>query len=512
MQKRLWLAKKLLKPDGVLIITIDEHEVHHLGMLLEKVFPEYLRYLVTIVISAHGIYKANFARVEEYALYCCPRIGRDVITGSRIDLLPEQSEIDFDPYADEDLTTDLPSEIAQETSNGETPKGRVEIRHARRRGPDSRRSDRPSMFYPIYIDEQAREVIRVGEPLPLDDEPDFTRIDGFRPIWPIDANGEHRRWRWGYQRMQLGIERGEVILGQHNRTHDSWTINLLISHEDNCKKIKTVWRHTSHHAGVHGTSLLDNILGQRGLFPFPKSVYALRDSLAAVVRNRPDALIVDFFAGSATTLHATCLINAEDDGNRRCILVNNNEVGENTARQLNKEGYFSGDANFEAHGIFEQVTRPRVQAIISGRRPDGLPIPGNHLNGRPFAEGFAENVEFYRLDYLDPDDVDLGCQFNALLPSFWLAAGGIGMREEISVKPDFSLPPNSTYGVLFKEGRFRQFKRALEQRTDVNHVWLLTDSEEAYAEMRAALPRNLSVSMLYRDYLRYFRTTTERNI
>src|SRR5437667_9378298 len=75
MEKRLRLAKRLLKHDGVLICTVDEHEMQHLGMLLEDIFPEYLRYMVTIVISARGNFKANFSRVEEYAIFCCPDVG-----------------------------------------------------------------------------------------------------------------------------------------------------------------------------------------------------------------------------------------------------------------------------------------------------------------------------------------------------------------------------------------------------------------------------------------------------
>ena len=103
MERRLKIAKRLLKPDGVLIVTIDEHEVNHLGMLLERHFPEYLRYMITIVISARGNYKANFARVEEYAFLCCPQVGYDVINGTRIDLLPEHGEIDVDIDAEEAL-------------------------------------------------------------------------------------------------------------------------------------------------------------------------------------------------------------------------------------------------------------------------------------------------------------------------------------------------------------------------------------------------------------------------
>jgi hypothetical protein len=122
---------------------------------------------------------------------------------------------------------------------------------------------------------------------------------------------------------------------------------------------------------------------------------------------------MDVFAGSGTTFHATCLLNAADGGRRRCILVTNNEVDPDTATALNKAGLFRGDADFEAQGIFEKVTRPRCEAVVSGRRRDGTPVPGNHLSGRPHAHGFEENVEFYRLDYLEPDDVTLGRQFKA---------------------------------------------------------------------------------------------------
>lgn len=179
---------------------------------------------------------------------------------------------------------------------------------------------------------------------------------------------------------------------------------------------------------------------------------------------------------------------------------------------MNKKGAYQGDPEYEAQGIFELVARPRCEAVVTGNRPDGAPIPDKHLTGRPFAQGFPENVEFYRLDYLDPDEVDLGLQFEAILPTLWMAAGGVSDREKPEVGKDYSMPASSTYGVLFKDSRFQRFKEALEKRPDVTHVWLVTDSEEAYAEMRSALPARLSVSILYRDYLRNFKINTGRNL
>src|SRR5690606_32774029 len=128
---------------------------------------------------------------------------------------------------------------------------------------------------------------------------------------------------------------------------------------------------------------LRNLLGGRA-FSFPKSVYAVYDCLAAILRDRRDALVLDFFAGSGTTFHATAMLNATDNGNRRCILVTNNEVEPEVAAQLSKENVYKGDPEFESCGIFEMVTRPRCEAVVTGKRPDGTPAPGEHLDGRPF--------------------------------------------------------------------------------------------------------------------------------
>ena len=281
-------------------------------------------------------------------------------------------------------------------------------------------------------------MIRVGASIPLGKSPSFRKVDGLRPIWPIDTEGKHRVWAFVPSSMQPMIDAGNVLLGRYHRKRDDWTINYRVP-KKNTRKLKTVWWDKSHDAGTHGTELLKKLLGKQGLFPFPKSVYAVRDCLAAVVRNRSDALILDFFAGSGTTFHAACLLNAEDE-ERRTILVTNNEVDEKTAVQLKKREIYRGDAEFESHGIFEQATRPRCEAVVLGNRADGTKIPGAHVGGRPFAEGFQENVEFFRLDYLDPDEVDLGNQFDAIFPSLWLAASGIGTRPKVAAQSDMLMP------------------------------------------------------------------------
>jgi adenine-specific DNA-methyltransferase len=174
------------------------------------------------------------------------------------------------------------------------------------------------------------------------------------------------------------------------------------------KKLKTVWRQKSHDAGTHGTVLVGDILGRRRAFPFPKSLYAVQDCIGSVVRDRPDALIVDFFAGSGTTLHAVALLNTEDDGRRRCILVTNNEVEEKRAKSLAEKGVGPGDDKYEKHGICEAVTWPRCKYAVTGKRDDGTVLGGTYLDGRLMNKGFAENIEYFKLDFLDRHEVNRG--------------------------------------------------------------------------------------------------------
>ena len=502
MEKRLRLAKRLLKPDGVLIVTIDEHEVHHLGMLLEELFPEYLRYMVTIVISAQGNAKVNFSRVDEYAIFCVPNTGYDVIEGAPIEFLPDHDELEV-VEDEEDDEEEEPG--ADRYPSDEAAGSGLVSENARRRGTESLRQNRPNMFYPIYIDEEAREVVRAGPPIELHEEPDFSPVDGLRPVWPIDSNGDERRWRWGYETMVRLIEAGEIKVGKHNKKHDRWTINRVQPKKSEFRKLKTVWRHTSHAAGTHGSGLLGRFLGRGVSFAFPKSVYATRDCLAAVCRSRPDAVIVDFFGGSGTTLHSTLLMNAADGGRRRCILVTNNEVEDKTATRLKKRGIYPGAPEFEAEGVFEAVTRPRCKAAITGLRPDGKPVVGSYLGGRPFANGLEENIEFFRLDYLDGDQVELGHAFASLHPLLWLAAGAGGQWPEADESQGFLVIPEAGYAVLFREDVFRDFEEALAGRDEITHVFLVTDSEEAYAEMCGRVGAGRNTVMLYRDFLRHYR-------
>jgi adenine-specific DNA-methyltransferase len=485
MEKRLRLAKRLLKPEGIMVITIDDYEVHHLRLLLETKLSG-CRVIGTVVIKTSPSGRPTvrgFRTNHEYAFF--------------VAISPNAN---IKPLAK--------SEEQMALFKNEDEEGRFAWVNLRKRGgANTHRSARPKQYYPIYAN--GMDDIRIPKMLWDKEKRDWDIVEeptsNEEVVFPIGDDGRERIWSLGQDTAKLNLSDLKV-----KRDGKGVSIMRKLRLQGETSLPSTWWDDTKYSVVEWGTGTLNKIFGTSP-FPFSKSVYAVLDCLKVAGADAHDALIIDMFAGSGTTLHAACLLNEEDDGQRRCILVTNNEVAEETARRLYKESHYRGDPAFEAHGIFEQVARPRSEAVVTGCRPDGTPIPGNHINGRPFAQGFPENAEFFRLDYLDPDEVDLGRQFEAILPTLWLAAGGIGPREAPQAGQDFSLPEGAPYGVLFHESRFRPFLAALETRPDVSHVWLATDSEEAFAEMRAALPARLRVSMLYRDYLRNFRINTERN-
>ena len=273
----------------------------------------------------------------------------------------------------------------------------------------------------------------------------------------------------------------------------------------------TIWNQPSHGAGDYGSSLLLNIfLSKR--FTFPKSLYAVRDTLSFVTKKKPNALIVDFFAGSGTTLHAVNLLNAEDGGHRRCIMVTNNEVSADEAKALAQDGYKPGDKEWEKLGIAQYVTWPRTVCTIEGHDINGNPLKGAYLESEIAMEnGFKANCEFYKLGFLDKNEVALGTQFKEILPLLWLKAGAVGKRPEIAdgEHPNMLVLPQNKLAVLMDESAFMEFDTLLDEHPEIETVFIVTDSERAYREMISGL-KVQNTYQLYRDYLDNFRINARR--
>lgn len=377
MQRRLFIAKNLLNPESsVLLVTIDEKEYTHLGCLLEEMFPESDIQMISTVINPKGSSRnGRFSRVDEYIYVVY--IGSCGIVPNSCDML-----------RDMDL------------------EGKRKVRWAglMRQGIPGRRTRIPSLFYPIFIDKITGEYHSIGEPLaPNDNKDSVVCPDGTMALFPINTRGEEQQWSLYPPSFIEYLEKGYIKFGKRRNdgkrsisylqegmikkiksgdiciTGKDIDGSLILEYADSLgtKKPSTIWHQTSHSASENGTTFLNKIIGNR--FSYPKSLYAVHDTIRFFVANKPDALIVDFFAGSGTTLHAINLLNAEDGGHRRCIMVTNNEIGETKENELTPLGFKPGDDEWERWGIAKYVNWPRTKCTILGQDINGQALSDEYI-------------------------------------------------------------------------------------------------------------------------------------
>ncbi len=511
MQKRLEIAKQLLNPvDSVLIVTIDEKEYLHLGCLLEEVFPQARIQMVSTMINPANVARAGeFGRSGEYAFFVM--LGRS--SPQRVKLSREWV-----------------------SSKGRTHTGQVRWDLLKRSGTNAERKHSPGGFYAIYVDPETGKIEKVGDPLPAGVS-NADKLDGLVAILPIRQNGTEGNWQWSSTTFVERMAQGRVKIGG-NKTK-GFTVYILkdgeyskiingefevigrginneIIVEDNDSEYVMatpgdIWKIASHDATQYGSRLLGNIFLDRR-FTFPKSVYAVKDCLYFFTSNKLDALIVDFFAGSGTTLHAVNLLNAEDGGHRRCIMVTNNEISEAERKDFESRGLKQGDEEWESRGIARYVTWPRTVCSIEGHDVNSNPLKGNYIGSdRPMADGFPTNAVFFKLGFLDKTKVSLGMQFKELLSTLWMKAGAIGKCPTVEEGvPDMLILPENKMAILNDENRFGEFAEQLARHPEIQVVYLVTDYESSFVSMTRML-EGKQTYQLYRDYVDNFRINAGRN-
>ncbi|GAA4775774.1 hypothetical protein GCM10023351_20420 [Microbacterium gilvum] len=398
MERRLVLARGLLDPrDSVLIVTIDEKEYLRLGLLLEQVFPDARIQMVSTVIKPGGVARGGaFARSDEFVFF--------VMLGS---------------------AAPRPQELGREWGGtaGRSTRGRVHWNQLHRRGADGVRTRSPGCFYPVLVEQTATgaRIVGVGEALAEAAERPRAPV-GVVAVWPpARPDGADGRWSTTPEHLRELMADGFVrtgryagaatplyYLSQGERDKVQAGEYVLRGRDENGVAViddagattrflpTTQWNISRHDASRHGSNLLARLLGDRH-FPYPKSLHAVEDALRFFLADKPEATVLDFFAGSGTTAHAVMRLNRHDGGRRRSISVTNNDVGAADAARMRTAGLRPGDAQWEAQGVFRRITRPRIEAAVTGRRPDGAAVAGAYADGMRMSEGFAENVAFFSL-------------------------------------------------------------------------------------------------------------------
>lgn len=503
MERRLKLAKQLLNPnDSVLIVTIDEKEYARLGLLLEQTFPNASIQMISITINRKGAKREKmFARADEY-IYI-------VLLGNASVVL----------------------------SKGDGSEQEVRWFYLRRTDYASRRGTKKggiAQFYPIYVDDNTKKIIRIGNPLEPDvDRNSVEKIDGATAVFPVRDDGVEMNWGVTGESLQKLLNEGLVRITDGNaqqkyifkylsttyrkKVKDGrWAIRgvrddgskIVVETSGKINRVTTVWEDKTYDAGAYGTSLLKDTIGDER-FSFPKSLYSVNDSLKYFVQEKKNALIVDFFAGSGTTLHAVNLLNAEDGGHRRCICVTNNEVSEVEEKKFVADGLRPSDPDWEKYGIANYVTWPRTVCSIEGHDVNGKPLEGDYGKpskdidlgySLPKADGFKANVVFCELTYESAWPIRLDNAFNAIAPILWMQAGCQG---PIIRKIGKSYLTTDYYGVLFDYGQASKFCEKVKNTPTIKTVFVVTDDQRRYSNMCKRLPE-IEVHRLYETFLRTF--------
>jgi adenine-specific DNA-methyltransferase len=501
MERRLLLAKELLNPtNSVLVVTIDEKEYLRLGLLLEQTFHEAVIEMVTTVVNPRGRHRpGRFARSEEYIFFVM--LGKATVG--------QEPDPDFGGGSRISWRTLRRSDAA--SARG-TPKGG------------------PAQFYPIYVNGDGI-IEEIGNALPHGTARQSvpSRL-GCTAVFPMRDTGLEMNWGLIAPALRKIHSRGYVRVGRHTpEKPQEWEISYLtagrikdiqtgkatvVGHNkdgsvvaeyvaDKGKTPNSTWVRPSHNAETGGTLTLAQLLPDRK-FPFPKSLYAVQDTLRFFVADKADAIVLDFFAGSGTTAHAVMRLNHEDGGTRQCISVTNNEIEAKEEKHLRQKGLRPGDPDWDKWGICDYITKPRVQAAITGRTPNGELIDGDYRFNDEFAmsDGFDENAEFFTLTYESPLAVNHNVAFARIAPLLWLRAGSRGKR--IDKLPEEGWAVVDSYGLLLDIDRATPFIKVVSKAEGLRIAFIVTDDDRRFQSIARRLPEGVEPVRLYESYLTNF--------
>ena len=273
---RLRLAKTFLSKDGILVCAIDENEFPSLSLAIKEIFGEggYEHSYVSVVHNPRGQQGNNFSYVNEYLIFVYPSDGKKYIA-------------DF-------------------------KKEEVDARNLRDSGTESDRTDARSCFYPFIIENNI--IVDIGDVPDNSFHPTSSNVklpDGKIEVWPITDNGDEKKWRYARQSVERILDKLEPKMGRNS-------YQIIFNKDEGT--MRSVWTNSRYDSSEYGTKLLDKLIDGAG-FTYPKSLWAVYDSIFAATREDKQAVVMDFFAGSSTTAHAVMQMNSDDGGNRSFIMV-----------------------------------------------------------------------------------------------------------------------------------------------------------------------------------------------
>jgi len=431
MNNRLKLAKRLLSKKGVLICTIDDNENATLGLLLQELFPDREMVGVVIVHNPAGVQGKNFSYVHEFAYFVYPK--KDLFIGKT--------------SRDKELVSPL-----------------------RDWGGTSARKLAKNCFYPIIV--KGGEVIGFGSVCPIDFHPKTSNVeqsDGSILVYPVDKHGDEKKWVFG--RKGVEDKKDQLFVKKLGK-------ETVIMRRKNEFTYRTLWDDKRYYANIYGSKLLNNIISAK--FTFPKSLYAVEDCIKAVIHNKNNATILDFFAGSGTTGHAVLELNKIDEGNRKFILCTNNE-----------------DNNGDGTKIATDICYPRIKKIIEGYtgivdKKEYKPLGGN--------------LRYFKTSFVPADPTDKN-KIKLTKKATEMLCIKEDTFEEVLSKEKFKIFRNKKRhtGIIFDHLAIPEFKKEIKELNGRINVYVFSLGDDTFYEEFEDVESKVRLSPIPEAILRVYR-------
>jgi len=345
LSERLRIAHKLLSPDGLIFVSIDDNEQAQLKLLMDEIFSED-NFIICMprITKKSGKTTSAYAKNHDYILVYTKR---------------EQDIFVMEEHVDEAF--------------------KYEDEYVRERGKYklNQTLDYDSLSYSSSLD------------YPLEIEGEIFYPGSSKELWEERQKGNHRRadwaWRWSKKLFQFGYDNGFVVIKRKKdgsaRIYTKTYLNAKIGKDSNGNFV------IEYNKRVKATSSLEyidnkysndnakkdlSLFGLGDKFDYSKPVELIKKLIKAYYKN--DALILDFFAGSGTTAQAVLELNEEDGGSRRFIVCTNNE-----------------------NNICQEVTYQRIKTVLTGRM----------ASGSEYKKRVKGNLKYYRTDFVDKNSDEL---------------------------------------------------------------------------------------------------------
>ncbi|MDO8639900.1 MAG: DNA methyltransferase [bacterium] len=431
MNNRLKLAKKLLKKDGVLICAIDDNESATLGLLLQEIFPDREIVGVVIIHNPAGVQGKNFSYIHEFAYFVYPKKGLFI---------------------------------------GKTARDKELISPLRDWGGTSARKLAKTCFYPIIV--KNNEIIGFGDVCSIDFHPQRSNVpqkDGSVYIYPIDKNGEEKKWV--FSRKSSEENKDQLFCKIINK-------EVVIMRKKDQFTYRTVWDDKKYYANIYGSKLLNNIISAK--FSFPKSLFAVEDCIKAVIHNKDNAIILDFFAGSGTTGHAVLELNSIDGGNRKFILCTNNE-----------------DNNGDGSKIATDICLPRIEKVIKGYKG---------VVDKKKYEGMGGNLKYFKTAFVPAEPTDKNKTALTKKATDMLCVKE-DTFEKIKSNEQFIIYGNKKRytGIIFDQQAIDDFKKEIAKIDGKFSVYVFSLGDDTFDEEFDDMKSKVKLSPIPEAILRVYR-------